>query len=285
VAAVKLRGKPVAEAVMRRLKEEVRQLPYTPRLAMVRVGEDPASVIYGESKTRAAEAVGIASHLHVLPEGASQREVLELIATLNHNHEVDGILLQLPLPGHLDAEPLLNAIDPDKDVDGLHPLNAGRLWSGQDGPIPCTPAGLICIMDHYQLPIAGRRVVVVGRSNLVGKPAAGLFLRRHATVTLAHSRTQDLSSVTREADILVAAVGKPGLITAEMVKPGAVVLDVGLTRVDGKIQGDVHPEAAQVAGYLTPMPGGTGVMTVAMLIANTVAAAKWRRGKAWSTSS
>ncbi len=278
--AIPLKGRPVANAVTEELRATVTRLSYRPRLDMVRVGEDPASVIYGQGKTRAAEAIGVRSNLHVLPETASQAEVMTLVEGLSADDEVDGILLQLPLPGHLAAEPVLEAIDPDKDVDGLHPVNVGRLWAGLAGPLPCTPAGLIRIMDHYELPIEGQRVVVVGRSNMVGKPAAGLFLKRHATVTLAHSRTRDLPELVRQADIVVAAVGVPALITPEMVKPGAAVLDVGLTRVDGKIQGDVHPEVAAVAGYLTPMPGGTGVMTVAMLMQNTVSAALRRRERA-----
>jgi len=277
VPATLLRGKPVANALTEELRAVVAALPEAPRLDMVRVGEDPASVIYGEGKTRAAQATGLESNLHVLPETASQQEVLSLVEALSADPDVDGILLQLPLPEGLEPDPLLQAIHPDKDVDGLHPFNVGRLWAGLPGPLPCTPAGLVRIMDHYGLPIEGRRAVIVGRSNLVGKPAAGLFLRRHATVTLAHSRTPDLGALLKEADILVAAVGRPALITPEMVKPGAVVLDVGLTRVDGKIQGDVHPDVAEVAGYLTPMPGGTGVMTVAMLMQNTVEAAARRR--------
>ncbi|HEX7022346.1 MAG TPA: tetrahydrofolate dehydrogenase/cyclohydrolase catalytic domain-containing protein [Trueperaceae bacterium] len=275
-----MRGKEVSDVVMRELSETVRALPYAPRLEMIRVGEDPASVIYGRGKTRAAEAIGVRSSLRVLPEGASQDELMALVETLNADPDVDGILLQLPLPGELEPEPILQAIDPDKDVDGLHTVNIGRLWSGQKGLLPCTPAGLIRILDHYQVPIAGRRAVVVGRSNLVGKPAAGLLLRRNATVSIAHSRTPDLPGLARQADILVSAVGRPGLIEPGMVQPGAAVLDVGLTRVAGKIHGDVRPDVADVAGYLTPMPGGTGVMTVTMLMQNTVDAAVARRGRA-----
>jgi methylenetetrahydrofolate dehydrogenase (NADP+) / methenyltetrahydrofolate cyclohydrolase len=278
VPAVRLDGKVVRDAIARRVSERVAELDPPPRLTFVRVGEDPASVYYVRSKQRLARQVGIRAETIVLPEDTEQDVLEATIAGLNQDPDVDGILLQLPLPVQLDERPVLELLDPDKDVDGFHPVNVGRLWSGLDGLVPCTPLGLLEILDHYEVSLHGARVVIVGRSNLVGKPAAALFLRRHATVTLAHSRTRDLGAVVREADVVVAAVGRAHLITAEMVKPGAAVLDVGMTRVDGEIQGDVDPGVAEVAGYLTPMPGGTGLVTVAMVIQNTLTAALARRG-------
>lgn len=278
MSAQPLRGRDVFDALTEGLKGKIARMPVTPRLVFVRVGEDPASVSYVRSKNRLAETLGIRAEVHALPETTSQRDLMTLIAQLNRDDDVDGILVQLPLPPHLDSVPILEAIDPAKDVDGFHPVNVGKLWSGQFGLVPCTPAGLIQILEHYDLPIAGKHVVIIGRSNLVGKPAAALFLGRDATVSLAHSRTQDLASLTRQADILVSAVGRAGLVTPDMVKPGAVVLDVGVSRIDGRIVGDVHPNVADVAGFLTPMPGGTGPGTVAMLMKNTVDAALARRG-------
>jgi methylenetetrahydrofolate dehydrogenase (NADP+) / methenyltetrahydrofolate cyclohydrolase len=279
MAAKLLRGREVADAVTGALATRIAGLAVPPQLVVLRVGEDPASVAYVRGKDRAAKGLGLRSQVMGLPEATPQEELMRLVAELNADDDVDGILVQDPLPSHLDIRPVQEAIDPAKDVDGFHPLNVGRLWSGQEEAlVPCTPLGLVRIMDHYGLPIEGRRAVIVGRSNLVGKPAAALFLQRHATVTLAHSRTRDLGGLTLQADVLVAAVGKAGLITAEMVKPGAVVLDVGITRVDGKLVGDVHPEVVEVAGYLTPMPGGTGLVTVAMLMENTAKAALKRRG-------
>jgi methylenetetrahydrofolate dehydrogenase (NADP+)/methenyltetrahydrofolate cyclohydrolase len=196
---------------------------------------------------------------------------------LNADPETDGILVQLPLPAHLDAAPVLEAIDPAKDVDGFHPVNVGRLWSGAPALVPCTPLGLLAILDHYALDVLGKHVVVVGRSHMVGKPAAALFLGRHATVTVAHSRTRDLGAVVRTGDVVVAAVGRAGLVTADMVNPGAVVLDVGMTRVGERIVGDVADDVWGVAGYMTPMPGGTGLVTVAMVLQNTLTAAERRR--------
>lgn len=277
--AERLDGKVVSAAVVDRVKAEVAELSFQPKLVFVRVGEDPASAYYVRSKERMAQRVGVASITHVLPEGTAEAEVLDLIASLNADDDVDGILVQLPIPG-LDADRVIDAIDPAKDVDGLHPVNVGRMWSGRDALVPATPLGVMALADHYGVALEGRQAVVVGRSNLVGKPLAALMLRRHATVTLAHSRTRDLAEVTRRADVLVAAVGRPRLITPDMVKPGAVVFDVGITREDGGIAGDVHPDVAETAGYLTPMPGGTGLMTVAMVIATTVTAARRRRHRA-----
>ena len=285
MTAVRLDGKAVAESVTVELRETLHTLPFTPQLVVVRVGEDPASVAYVRGKDRTATELGLHSRVEALPETTTQAELLDLVRSLNDDPDVDGILVQDPLPPHLDIREVQEAVSPDKDVDGFHPVNVGRLWNGERALVPCTPAGLIRIVDFYKLPLAGRRVVVVGRSSLVGKPAAALFLQRDATVTVAHSKTQHLAALTKEADILVAAVGRVSLITPAMVKPGAVVLDVGITRVADAakksgwaLRGDVHPEVAEVAGYLTPVPGGVGPMTVAMLMQNTLVAAARRRG-------
>lgn len=272
-----LSGREVADAVAVRLRDRVAGLTYRPRLVFVRVGEDPASVFYVRSKQRFAERIGVDAQTLVLPESSDQATLMRTIDALNEDPNTDGILVQLPLPRHLDAGPVLEAIDPAKDVDGFHPINVGRLWAGEPALVPCTPLGLLAIMDHYQLPVEGRHVVVVGRSHMVGKPAAALFLARHATVTVAHSRTRDLGAVVAAGDVVVAAVGRAGLITAAMVKPGAVVLDVGMTRVGEGIVGDVDAGVWQVAGHMTPMPGGTGLVTVAMVLENTLTAAERRR--------
>jgi methylenetetrahydrofolate dehydrogenase (NADP+) / methenyltetrahydrofolate cyclohydrolase len=278
--AQRLDGRVVSDAIAERVAERVRALEVAPRLVFVRVGEDPASVFYVRSKERLAKRVGLRAETRVLDEGIDQARLLEEVDALNADPDVDGILVQLPLPDGLDEGPVLERIDPAKDVDGFHPVNVGRLWSGLDGMVPCTPLGLLAILDHYEIALKGARVVIVGRSNLVGKPAAALFLRRHATVTLAHSRTRDLPAVVREADVVVAAVGRAGLITGEMVRPGAAVLDVGMTRVGEKIVGDVADDVWEVAGSVTPMPGGTGLVTVAMVIQNTLTAGERRRGVA-----
>jgi methylenetetrahydrofolate dehydrogenase (NADP+)/methenyltetrahydrofolate cyclohydrolase len=280
VAALVLDGRAAARAVTEEVRREVAELPYSPRLVFVRAGADPASASYVRSKARLAERAGIRAETRVLEPHTAQAELMELIDALNSDPDVDGILVQLPLYGHLDSRPVLAAVDPRKDVDGFNPVNVGRLWSGEEGLFPATPLGLIRLLDHHRIEIAGRHVVIVGRSNLVGKPAAALFLRRDATVTLAHSRTRDLGELTRTADILVAAAGRPGMITPGMVKPGAVVLDVGQSPVDGTLRGDVADGVAAVAGALTPTPGGTGPMTVAMVIAGTLTAACRRRGRA-----
>jgi methylenetetrahydrofolate dehydrogenase (NADP+) / methenyltetrahydrofolate cyclohydrolase len=278
VGARSLDGRVVADAIAKRVEERLRELPTPPRLVFVRVGEDPASAYYVRSKGRLAERVGMRADTRVLPADTDQDGLQALVRELNADEDVDGILVQLPLPEQLDERPVLEGIDPDKDVDGFHPVNVGRLWSGIPGLVPCTPLGLLAILDHYQVELHGARVVIVGRSNLVGKPAAALLLRRHATVTLAHSRTRDLPGVVREGDVVVAAVGRAGLVTADMVRPGAVVLDVGMTRIGGTIVGDVAPEVWEVARAVTPMPGGTGLVTVAMVIHNTLRAAELRRG-------
>lgn len=275
--AVRLDGKRVAATLIEQLQAEVAALPYAPKLVFVRVGDDPASASYVRSKERLAVRAGVASETHALPGDTTQDELLTLVNTLNADPAVDGILVQLPLPDTIAAQVVLDAIDPAKDVDGLHPYNSGLLWQGRSGLVPATPLGVLALLDAYQVPISGQRAVIIGRSELVGKPLAALLLRRDATVLVAHSKTRDLPAVTRSADILVAAAGSPGLVSADMVKPGAAVLDVGLTRVDGRIVGDVQPDVATVAGWLTPMPGGTGPMTVAMVIVNTLTAARLRR--------
>jgi len=276
VSAERLDGRVASAALVERLRVEIAGLGFAPRLDFVRVGDDPASAYYVRSKERLATRVGVTSHTHVLPVGTTEDELLDLVGRLNAAADVDGMLVQLPLPG-IDEKVVLDAIDPAKDVDGLHPINVGRLWSGRQALVPATPLGVIALCDHYGIDPTGANAVIVGRSNLVGKPLAALLLARNATVTLAHSRTRDLADVTRRADILVAAVGQPRLIRPDMVKHGAAVFDVGLTREEGVVVGDVHPGVAEVAGWLTPMPGGTGLMTVAMVIANTVTAAKRRR--------
>jgi len=247
---------------------------------MVRLGEDPASVSYVRGKDRRAREVGLNSTVYALPEETPQAELLALIARLNADDGVNGILVQLPLPGHVNEQAVLHAIDPRKDVDGFHPLNVGELWAGRPGLRPCTPAGILFLLEHSGLPVAGQRAVIVGRSHIVGRPLAALLLAADATVTLAHSRTPDLGAVTRDADLLCVAVGRPHLVTPKMVRPGATVIDVGINRVvpegGGKafLTGDVHPEVAGVAGALTPVPGGVGPLTIAQLLANTVSAAE-----------
>jgi methylenetetrahydrofolate dehydrogenase (NADP+)/methenyltetrahydrofolate cyclohydrolase len=273
-----LSGREVAAALLEELRARVTELPAAPRLVFVRAGDDPASASYVRSKARLAGKAGVRHETRVLPPEVDQAALLAEVAALNDDADVDGILVQLPLYDHLDPAPVLEAIDPAKDVDGFHPVNVGRLWSGQPGLVPATPSGLIRILDHYGIGIEGRHVLIVGRSNLVGKPAAALFLRRHATVTVAHSRTRDLPGWTRRADVILAAAGRPGMIRPEMVRAGVVLLDVGQSPVDGTLRGDVAPEVAEVAGAMTPTPGGTGPMTVAMVVANTVAAARARRG-------
>jgi len=280
---LELSGLPVAEAVYQELHDQLSKLPFVPHLRVVRLGEDPASVAYVRLKERQAKKLGLSSQVDVFPESTPQRELLDHIARLNADPGVDGILVQSPLPKQVDFNAVLEAIDPLKDVDGLTPLNAGRMWMGLEALESCTPAGIMRILKHYRIPLAGKEVVIVGRSNLVGKPLAALMLRENATVTLAHSRTCDLAGVCRRAEVLVVAVGRAGLITPEMVRPGAVVVDVGINRVGQNAKGqdilvgDVAPEVAQVASAMTPVPGGVGPMTVAMLLHNTVAAAMRRR--------
>jgi methylenetetrahydrofolate dehydrogenase (NADP+)/methenyltetrahydrofolate cyclohydrolase len=246
------------------------------------VGDNPASAVYVRNKEKACEKIGMRSFGQHFPATTTQAELEAAIQALNEDPLVDGILVQLPLPPHLDAVKLLLTIDPDKDADGLHPVNLGRLVRGEPGLRSCTPAGVMALLAEYEIEIAGKRAVVMGRSILVGKPLALMLLEKNATVTIAHSRTQNLAELTRQADILVGAIGKPALITADMVKPGAIVVDVGINRVEqpdskSKIVGDVDFEAvAAIASYITPVPGGIGPMTVAMLLQNTVASYRAR---------
>lgn len=277
--AQKLAGPPAAEALLRETAERAAKLAQKPHLSIVRLGEDPASVSYVAGKDARAKETGLSSTVHALPEETTQAELLALIRQLNGDSSVNGILVQLPLPKHIDEQEILLAIDPDKDVDGFHPMNVGRLWTNHPASVPCTPQGVMYLLKHYGIDPAGKRVVIIGRSNIVGRPMAGLLMNAHATVTVAHSRTRDLRAVTREADILIAAIGKAHFVTPDMVKPGAVVIDVGINRLERegkkpKLLGDVHPDVAQVASAMTPVPGGVGPMTIAQLLGNTVAAAE-----------
>lgn len=298
-----LDGATIAAAIKQEVAEEVKQLAaqgVRPGLAAVLVGSVAASEIYVRSKVQACAELGLYSDLITPPPTVTTDEMLALVDELNRREDVDGILVQLPLPAQVDAKRLLDAIDPEKDVDGFHPVNAGRLQAGRPALAPCTPAGVIEILRRSGIPMAGAHAVVVGRSDIVGKPAAMLLLHENATVTICHSKTQDLAAITRQADILVAAIGRPGFITAEMVKPGATLIDVGINRLNTReefdrffkgnakreaafakrgsvIVGDIDPRAFEVSGAYTPVPGGVGLLTIAMLMANTVRAAKMRR--------
>jgi methylenetetrahydrofolate dehydrogenase (NADP+) / methenyltetrahydrofolate cyclohydrolase len=276
MAATLMRGGPLAERVRAEVAVEVKDLGEL-GLATVIVGDDPASHVYVSLKHKAAQEVGIRSLDTRLPEDTGEPELLELIARLNEDATVDGILVQLPLPGHIDEARVIRAIDPVKDVDGLHPINAGELYLGRPTLVPATPVGVMAILAEYGIPLAGASAVVVGRSAIVGKPVAQLLLQENATVTICHSRTRDLGAVTRGADVLVVAVGIPGVVTAEMVQRGAAVVDVGITRGEDGLVGDVDPGVAERAAFLTPVPGGVGPMTIAMLLRNTVLAARLRR--------
>lgn len=282
MSAIILDGKLVAAAVKAEVAVGVKKLGRSPGLATVLVGEDPASQVYVRGKRRDAEEVGMVSIHHHLPASISQTEIETLIFSLNHDPAVDGILVQLPLPGDLDGESAVRAIDPSKDADGLHPFNLGLLVLDQPGPRPCTPSGVMRILDHYGISVAGAKTVVVGRSFLVGRPLALMLSSRgtDATVTVAHSRTRNLAEVTRQADIVVAAVGVPRMITAAHVKPGATVIDVGINRLDDdRLVGDVDFDGVEkVAAAITPVPGGVGPMTRAMLLVNTLNAASQRAG-------
>ena len=285
-----LDGKALSQKMQAAMTEQVQKLVATqgrpPGLAVLMVGDNPASAAYVRNKERACTTVGIASFGQHFPESTSQAELEAVIDSLNQDDRVDGILVQLPLPNHLDSVALLNQIAPDKDADGLHPTNLGRLVRGEPGPRSCTPAGVMRLLQEYNLPLQGKQAVVIGRSILVGKPQALLLLEADATVTIAHSKTPDLEAIARTADILIAAVGRPGLITADQVKPGAVVVDVGINRVTdesgkSRLVGDVDFESvSRVASYLTPVPGGIGPMTVTMLLQNTVEAYIKRVGAA-----
>jgi methylenetetrahydrofolate dehydrogenase (NADP+)/methenyltetrahydrofolate cyclohydrolase len=299
-----LDGAAIAAEIKKEVAEEVKTLAekgIRPGLAAVLVGNVAASEIYVRSKVKTCAELGLFSEMITPPESITTEEMLALVAELNAREEIDGILLQLPLPAHVNTKLLLDAVSPEKDVDGFHPVNAGRLQAGRPALAPCTPAGVIEILKRSGIAIAGQRAVIVGRSDIVGKPAAMLLLNENATVTICHSKTRDLPSITREADILVAAIGRPGYITPDMVKPGATVIDVGINRITDKaefdkffagdakreetfakrgstIVGDVHPKAFEIAGAYTPVPGGVGPLTIAMLMSNTVQAARMRRG-------
>jgi methylenetetrahydrofolate dehydrogenase (NADP+) / methenyltetrahydrofolate cyclohydrolase len=278
VAARLIDGKAVAAQVRERVREQVAELGTPPGLATILVGDDPASAVYVRMKREDSAEVGIESFHHEPGGDVSQEELAALIESLNADARVHGILLQLPLPDHLDQDPLIALIDPAKDVDGLTPISAGLLVQGRSDAIaPCTPSGVMELLRHAEVEVEGARAVVIGRSILVGKPLAALLLAANATVTHSHSRTRDLATICREADILVAAAGQPGLVVGEMVKPGATVIDVGTNRVDGKLVGDVDFDSvAERAGAITPVPGGVGPMTRAMLLVNTLAAARTR---------
>jgi methylenetetrahydrofolate dehydrogenase (NADP+)/methenyltetrahydrofolate cyclohydrolase len=271
-------GTALAARLRGELKDDIAELGRV-GLATMLVGDDPASEIYIRLKHKAAHEVGIEPIDHRLPSTTAEDELVELVEELNENDEVDGILVQTPLPEQIDEARVMRAIDPMKDVDGLHPFSAGQLYLGHQTLVPATPLGVMHLLDEYRIPIAGQKAVVVGRSTLVGKPVALLLLQANATVTICHSRTEDLASHTLDADILVAAVGLPGVITADMVKQGATVVDVGITRTDAGVMGDVEGDVAEVAAFLTPVPGGVGPMTIAVLLGNAVRAARYRRGK------
>lgn len=299
-----LDGQKIAAAIKAEVADEVRRLSehhVRPGLAAVLVGNNPASEVYVRNKVRACEALGIFSEKITPPDSITTKEMLDLVGQLNARDDIDGILVQLPLPKQVDAKAVLLAVSPEKDVDGFHPLNVGNLSTQRPGLVPCTPLGCMEIVKRSNIPISGANAVVVGRSDIVGKPVAMLLINENATVTICHSKTRDLPGVCRQADILVAAIGRAGMVTKNFVKPGATVIDVGINRVTdageflrffsgnpkrqeefkakgSTLVGDVHPEVAEVAGYLTPVPGGVGPLTIAMLMSNTVKAARLRRG-------
>jgi methylenetetrahydrofolate dehydrogenase (NADP+)/methenyltetrahydrofolate cyclohydrolase len=275
MAAILMDGKGLAERIRADVAEEVKELGEV-GLTTILVGDDPASETYIKRKQDAAKEVGILARDYRLAETTSEQELLDLVDQLNRDDAVDGILVQLPLPSHVDEQRVIESVDPAKDVDGFHPINAGRLFLGEDGLVAATPTGIIRLLDEYEVPLEGTRAVVVGRSTIVGKPVALLLLARHATVTICHSRTTDLAAVTREADVLVVAVGRANLISPDMVKEGATVIDVGMNRTPEGLRGDVDPSVVEQAGLLTPVPGGVGPMTIASLLRNTVMAAQRR---------
>ena len=269
-------GKIIAQNLKDEMREQVaaltKQYGRKPCLDVIIVGNNPASVTYVNNKIKATEYCGLDGELIRLPQTVSQDELLRIIHDCNENDHVDGILVQLPLPAHIDEQSVINAIAPEKDVDGFHPTNVAKLWLNEDAIVPCTPLGIMALLEQSGTPLQGRHAVVVGRSNIVGKPVAKLLLDKNCTVTIAHSRTQNLAEICREADILIVAVGKPHMITADMIKPGATVIDVGINRTaDGRLVGDVDYNAvSSIAGAITPVPGGVGPMTITMLIRNTI---------------
>ncbi|NGQ94705.1 bifunctional methylenetetrahydrofolate dehydrogenase/methenyltetrahydrofolate cyclohydrolase FolD [Brevibacillus sp. SYP-B805] len=279
MAAIVIDGKEVAKSIRAELAAEVKELAQqgiVPALTVILVGEDPASHSYVRGKVKGCEEVGIRSEVIRMPDTTSQQELLETIAHLNENPNVHGILVQLPLPAHISEKAVIDAILPEKDVDGFHPINVGNMMIGEDAFLPCTPYGIVEMIKRTGVELTGKRVVVVGRSNIVGKPVAQLLLQENATVTMCHSRTTNLEEVTRQADILIVAVGKPGIIGREHVTPGTFVIDVGVNRLEtGKLTGDVRfDEVAPIASYITPVPGGVGPMTITMLLKNTIKAAR-----------
>jgi len=279
MAATMIDGKALASKVRAQVAEDVAAFGEPVCLATVLVGDDPASHIYVGSKHKASHEAGIESRDHRYPSDTPQDVVLDLLAELNDDESVDGILVQLPLPEHMDETLVTRSVDPAKDVDGFHPLNAGRLYLGEPFLVPATPFGIMVMLEEHGVELKGLEAVVIGRSEIVGKPMAMMLLAEHATVTICHSRTADLSFHTRRADVLVAAVGKPGLVTPDMVKPGAVVVDVAMNRTEDGLVGDVEKGVAEVAGLMTPVPGGVGPMTIAMLLRNTLTAARHRRSR------
>lgn len=278
-----LSGKEYAAKIKEAAKREAESCGIRPGLAVVMVGDNPASAVYVRNKNKACEELGFHSVMELLPADTSKEALLAVIDRLNKDMSIHGILVQLPLPAGLSEaeQEVLNRISPDKDVDGFHPVNVGRLSTGQDALAPCTPAGCVRMLEYADIPMDGKNAVIIGRSNIVGKPMAQLLLAKNATVTICHSHTKNLAEITKQADILVAAIGKPKFVTADMVKPGATVIDVGINRIEPKkLVGDVDFEAvSEVAGAITPVPGGVGLLTVAMLMQNVVTAAKMQRGK------
>lgn len=275
-------GKVISALVKKRVQNEVsdlKQKGVTVGLAVIIVGEDPASKVYVSNKKKACEALGIISEEYALPENTTNEELLALINELNRKPSINGILCQLPLPKHLDEKLIINSIDPNKDVDAFHPFNVGKIMIGDFHFLPCTPAGVMEMLEYEGIDVAGKNCVVIGRSNIVGKPMNMLLLHKNGTVTVCHSKTKNLAEICKKADILVAAVGRPNFVTADMVKPDAVVIDVGINRVDGKLCGDVDFEnVSKIASAITPVPGGVGPMTIAMLMQNTLTAAKIQNG-------
>jgi methylenetetrahydrofolate dehydrogenase (NADP+)/methenyltetrahydrofolate cyclohydrolase len=272
-----MEGSPLAARIRAEVADEVRGLGEL-RLVTLQVGENAASTIYLRRKHEAAGEAGITSDDRKLPEETAEDELLALVSELDADDSVDGILVQLPLPAQIDEARVIRAIDPTKDVDGFHPFNAGQLYLGRPTLVPATPLGIMALLAEHRIPLEGAQAVVIGRSDIVGKPIAHLLLQANATVTICHSRTRDLAQLTLEADILVVAVGAPEVLTADMVKQGSTVVDVGINRTENGVVGDVAPDAGELAAFITPVPGGVGPMTIAMLLRNTVKAARYRRG-------
>jgi methylenetetrahydrofolate dehydrogenase (NADP+)/methenyltetrahydrofolate cyclohydrolase len=277
MSATLIKGKPIAERIRAEVAEQVNEIGHI-GLVTVLVGDDPASDVYIRLKHKAAVEAGIDATDLRIPAEVSEDQLLAKVAELDADPDVDAILVQLPLPDHIDEARVIRALEPAKDVDGFHPFNAGQLYLGRRTLVPATPLGVMAMLREHQIELQGARAVVIGRSDIVGKPMAHLLLQANATVTICHSRTKDIARETLAADVLVAAVGVPGMVTPDMVKPGGVVIDVGINRTEAGIVGDVDPGAAEVAGYMTPVPGGVGPMTIACLLQNAVVCARYRRG-------